>query len=40
MALTGASTLHLAVHTASASPHEVMLVEAKLTADFSPTKPE
>ncbi len=40
MALAGASTLPLAVHAASASPHEITLVEAKLTAGFVGEKPE
>ncbi len=40
MALAGASTLPLAVHKASASPHEVMFVEVKLTAGFVGEKPE
>ena len=40
MAVADRSGLPLAVHTASASPHEVTLVEETLGACFVPGKPE
>jgi len=40
MAIADRSGLPLAVHAASASPHEVALVEETLEACFAPGKPE
>ena len=40
MAVADGSGLPLAVHTASASPHEVTLVSETLVAGFAPGKPE
>ena len=40
MALADRSGLPLAVHASSASPHEVTLVEATLTASFLDDRPE
>jgi IS5 family transposase len=40
VALAGSSGLPLAVHAASASPHEVTLVEATLAASFLGEEPE
>ena len=40
MAMADASGLPLAVHAASASPHEVTLVEATLAASFAGEEPE
>jgi transposase len=40
MALADCSGLPLAVHVASASPHEVTLIEATLEASFLAEKPE
>ncbi len=40
MAVADRSGLPLAVHTASASPHEVTLVKETLGASFVPGKPE
>ncbi len=40
MAVADGSGLPVSVHTASASPHEITLVEETLAASFAPGEPE